>query len=257
MLESLYRLINSLLEPYTFCYVVLLVGVVNLWRRRVESSRRLWLVTAPFLLLTILRIPVVSYLAQGALEWQNPPRAQLPENTQAIVVLSGGMRRPDTVWPKAHLASDSMLRCLFAAELHQQQPDCPIFLTGDRVWSDEPGPSLAQLMSEFLIRLGVPQEVLRLEEQSRSTYQNARFTAEMLKTAGIDEVVLITDALHLPRARLCFKKQGIKTIPAGSYYRATEFDWSLTSFLPTSGGGVHKVMHEWLGMLYYWMLDRI
>ncbi|PWG74936.1 hypothetical protein DF186_15320, partial [Enterococcus hirae] len=74
-------------------------------------------------------------------------------------------------------------------------------------------PSEAMLGAEVLQRdFGVATRWL--EERSRTTWENALFSAEMLRAAGVERVVLVTSAAHMPRSRWCFEQNGIEVIAA-------------------------------------------
>ena len=77
-------------------------------------------------------------------------------------------------------------------------------------------PSEAQVMRALAVRLGVPSEACMLEEQSHSTEQNTRFSAELLRSLGARRVVVVSDPYHLLRARQYFRLQGfeVATSPA-------------------------------------------
>lgn len=77
-------------------------------------------------------------------------------------------------------------------------------------------PSEAQVMRELAVRLGVPSQACVLEEQSHSTEQNARFSAQLLRALGAHHVVVVSDPYHLLRARQYFRLQGfeVATSPA-------------------------------------------
>lgn len=77
-------------------------------------------------------------------------------------------------------------------------------------------PSEAQVMRALAVQLGVPHEACLLEEQSHSTEQNARFSAELLRAQGIQRLVVVSDPYHLLRARQYFRLQGfeVATSPA-------------------------------------------
>ncbi len=66
-------------------------------------------------------------------------------------------------------------------------------------------PSEARIMAQSLLDdYGVP---VRWEEgRSRTTWENARFSAEMLREAGIRRVILVTSAIHMPRSIWSFEK---------------------------------------------------
>ncbi|SEU24881.1 YdcF family protein [Stigmatella erecta] len=93
-------------------------------------------------------------------------------------------------------------------------------------------PSEAQVMRALAVRLGVPAEACLLEEQSHSTEQNARFSAEVLRRLGAQRVVVISDAYHLLRARQYFRLQGLEVAtspaPSGERLEAVEhFYWTV------------------------------
>jgi uncharacterized SAM-binding protein YcdF (DUF218 family) len=77
-------------------------------------------------------------------------------------------------------------------------------------------PSEARVMKELAVRLGVPEEACLLEEQSHSTEQNARFSADLLRSLGARSVVVVSDPYHLLRARQYFRLHGfeVATSPA-------------------------------------------
>lgn len=77
-------------------------------------------------------------------------------------------------------------------------------------------PSEAQVMRALAVQLGVPAEACILEEQSHSTEQNARYSAELLRSMGARRVLVVSDPYHLLRARQYFRLQGfeVATSPA-------------------------------------------
>jgi uncharacterized SAM-binding protein YcdF (DUF218 family) len=77
-------------------------------------------------------------------------------------------------------------------------------------------PAEARVMRELAVRRGVPAEACLLEEQSRSTEQNARYCARLLREVGARRVVVVSDPFHLLRARQHFRLNGfeVATSPA-------------------------------------------
>jgi len=254
----MYRFFVDLLQPFPILYLAALAALVNLWRRRVESKRRLWLLTAPMILLAILCTPAVAHLSMALLEWQYPPHNERPAEVQAIVVLSGFAFRPNEEREYSLLALDSQFRCQHAAMLYHQGPPCPVILSGGKVEEEDEGDTLAALMRDYLVKLGVPAEDIVLEERSRNTYENAVYTAEILAQREIDNIALVTSASHLMRAVLCFEAQDLAVTASGCEYTTIRFNWSLLTFLPNAdaAGANHRAFHEWAGMLVYWLRGR-
>ena len=52
------------------------------------------------------------------------------------------------------------------------------------------------------------------EGRSRTTWENAQFSAQVLLPQGIKRVVLVTHAGHMPRAVWSFRKAGFEVVPA-------------------------------------------
>jgi uncharacterized SAM-binding protein YcdF (DUF218 family) len=255
----MYYLATELLQPFVLLYLLMVLLLLGLWRKWREHRRLLLGLTLAFLLLTLCSLPAVNYLALGSLEWSYPPLQQAPEDAQAIVVLAGYIRPADDVRSEPELGEDTLYRCLRAAELYRQGKRRPVVVSGgavDAAWS---GPLIAPHMRDFLVQLGVSSGDVIVEDQSRTTWENAVQTQKLLQPLGIAKVVLVTDAAHLPRAVRCFRKQGLDVTPCGCRYRATSFRASLPAFLPdpAAAGGLLEAWHEWLGLAWYWLHGRI
>jgi uncharacterized SAM-binding protein YcdF (DUF218 family) len=255
----MYKLISYLLQPYSLLLLLLGLAIAYLWRTRSEKRRGLLGLAASFLILVVLSTPAVRYLALGSLEWQYPPQEERPEDAEAIVVLGGGTLAPDRGRERAELDATSLYRALHAARLYHQANPCLLLVTGGKPDPDVPGPAAADLMAELLRRDGVRSSDLLVEGNSRTTYENATESRKLLEPRGVNRIVLVTEAIHLPRAVLCFRKQGFEVFPSGCHYRATEFKTSLYQFLPAVEGisGCEAAGHEGVGLAWYWFAKRI
>ncbi|MBB5322530.1 YdcF family protein [Marinobacter oulmenensis] len=166
-------------------------------------------------------LPVTSYAIRGYLENLNPPvNVSAMPQAEAIVVLGGGTRplgfyRP---YPNLGAASD---REWHGARLYHASKAPIVVLTGghDARFSTT---SSAEAMRRFMKALGVPDNAMVLEEKSRNTTQNADFTADILEERGINRILLVTSALHMPRAQGLFERQGLEVIPAATDHEVRE-----------------------------------
>jgi uncharacterized SAM-binding protein YcdF (DUF218 family) len=255
---AMYEFLEHLTRPFLLLSILTIVGLVNLWRGRREFRARLLLLTIPLVALFIISLPGVAHLALGSLEWQYPPRDGRPAEAQVIVVLSAGMRY-DATSGLAELDEDGMLRCLHAAALYRQGPACPILVSGGKVDRESPGPASAEVMAQFLGQLGVASTDLIIEAQSRTTYENAVESAQLLDKHRLRKGLLVVDAVDMHRALSCFRKQGVEMIPAACHYRANPFAPSFFTFVPSPGAASNcqRVWHEWLGVVWYRLWGRI
>src|SRR5262249_4883172 len=152
--------------------------------------------------------------ALGSLEWPYPPSSEIPDEAEAIVVLSGYVRPPDATRTRAELGADTLYRCLHAVTLHHKRRDCPIVVCGGNPDGTSPGPPYAHAMRDFLRDQGVAELQILVEDHSRTTYENAVKAAELLRERGLRHIVLVTDAEHMFRSAGCFRKQGLEVTPA-------------------------------------------
>ena len=96
-----------------------------------------------------------------------------------------------------------------------KQHSLPVLISGGQVFSD--GASEALVAKRILLQLGLPQEQIIVETQSRTTKENAAYTAALCCERGYNNVLLLTSALHMPRSMQFFDEylgeQGVKVAP--------------------------------------------
>lgn len=247
------------LQPLPLLLLLIGAALVHLWRRRLEHRRRLLLVIVPFAVLVLSTLPVVTYPLLGSLEWGFAPLARRPLDSQALVVLSGGIREPDGVRLRPELATDTLYRCLEAANLYHQGTPCPVIVTGGALLPNSGIPPVAPTMRDLLVRLGVDPGDVIVEPAARTTFENAVKTRKILEGRGIHKIVLVTEAYHMLRSLRCFRKQGFEAVPAPCHHLATRLKIEPQTFIPSPASveNLMVVLHEWLGLAWYAMTGKI
>jgi uncharacterized SAM-binding protein YcdF (DUF218 family) len=96
----------------------------------------------------------------------------------------------------------------------------------------QPHVSLKFFIKPTLVSLGVPPDAVQVEDHSRSTYENARQTAQLLEQQKLQQVLLVTSALHLPRALATFRAAGIDALPAPTDFEVMPQPPHLLRWLP-------------------------
>lgn len=128
------------------------------------------------------------------------------QEADAIVVLGAGLSR--TGRPGFALTRRSLL----AAELYQQGYAPNIICTGGQ--ADNQVRSEAEACAEVLSQWrDVPRSAILLEDESRSTEENALFSRDIIEAQGFEDVLLITDSFHMLRAQFIFNTRGINVYP--------------------------------------------
>jgi len=110
----------------------------------------------------------------------------------------------------------------------------------------------------FLI-CGIKQADLLLEDSSRNTYENALYSAKIIKRDFKGKVLLVTSAFHMKRAARCFKKQGVNFTAFPVDYYSDEHSLTFEHFIPTENAMAHwrVLIKEYLGYLSYSMIGYI
>lgn len=173
----------------------------------------------------------------------------LNQHAQAIVVLGGGREMADQAWEEDQPSLLSQQRLRYASRIAKVS-GLPVLVSGG-LHHGQP-PSEAQIAAQTLSTdFGV--NAKWREDFSRTTWENARFSADILQAEDITHIVLVTDAWHMPRARWSFEQYGFTVISAPQGFWQTRPSNLAASLLPDSRAFWHNslLLHEWLGMRWY------
>lgn len=243
-------LLKTLLLPPGILFVLLAAG----WWLRKSRPR---IAAACFILgfagLWLMSLPVVVEHGARLLEQDRPlPRAQWPvlaQQADVIVVLGSGRERHDPVWGEDVSTGIGLERLRLAARLSRES-GLPVLTTGGLHYGEPP--SEAEIMARSLQDdFAVP--VRWQEGRSRTTWENAVLTAEMLKPLGIKRVALVTQAWHMPRARWCFEQAGFTVTAAPVGFLGVDNARPFGGWLPESRAIVQSgaLLNEAAGLLVY------
>ena len=190
-------------------FILCMAGLaVYLWKKRRER-RAAGVLMLLSCVLYLLSTGAVADRLMGDLEgvYEVP---EAPEG-DVIIMLGGGaiagVRDVDGVGMLAQSPSARLLTVVRLYRIHH----LPILLSGGQVFSDTG--SEAEIARRVLRSLGVPDEMIYTETQSRTTGQNAQYTTQILRREGFVHPILVTSAFHLPRAVLNFEKEGVSVTP--------------------------------------------
>lgn len=204
-------------------------------------------------LLWLLSLPVV--VNQLARFWERVPplnAAVLDQfQAQALVVIGGGLDYGAPEYPGGiTLHPRTLIRIRYAAKV-AGQTGLPILVSGGGI-DDTEEVTEADLMAAALDgEFKTP--VAWREPNSSNTAENARFSRELLHRHGIDKIVLVTQAYHMPRAALAFRKAGFRVLPAPTAFIGSDGDTRLPDWLPSPAAWANSFLlaHEMIGMVWY------
>jgi uncharacterized SAM-binding protein YcdF (DUF218 family) len=250
------KLLGFFLVPSNILVGLGLFGAILLPTRFARAGRRL-------LVASVLLIAVVGVLPVGValtLPLENRfPRWDPANGAPDVIVVLGGVINPDISIARSQVAlTEAAERMTTAVKLARRYPAARIVFTGGNADVFVPGPSEANFATRFWEDLGVSPDRIFLEKRSRNTAENAAFTKRLIAPKQGERWLLITSAMHMPRAMGVFRKAGL---PVDAYpvdYQTTG-PGELFSISSSLMGGIpmtDDAAHEWLGLLAYWMAGR-
>lgn len=205
-----------------FFYPLGLVSLLLILIIFISWKQRSWIQLPAALALIIILVSGNIWVSQAlmrSLEWQNLPPTEMPK-AEAIVILGGGIYAKTYPRPMPEVA-EAGDRVLYGAKLYQDGKAPLVIASGGRIEWLSGGSPEAQDMATLLEMMSVPRSAIIEEPDSLNTYENGVNVQKILKQRGINEVLLVTSAFHMPRSRRIFEKLGIKVIPAPTDFYVT------------------------------------
>ena len=261
------KLLITLFKTLMLPPAIQLLMIVFAWVcwHRFRSVARLSLSVA-VISLWLLSLPIVS---QSLFIWLEAPfvkQSSLAQQArgEAVVVLGGGrLRSAPEFSGKDQLSQQALWRARYGAYLARKLVDAdgyqlPIIVSGGTVMPYDTD-SEAALAAELLEKEFFIEHVIQ-EPDSKDTWHNAIYTAELLKQQNIAKVLLVTHAYHMRRAHYSFKKAGVDVIPmatgfVGGRLKSINDSWYgwWDAWLPSAASlyQSHVALHEYLGLLFY------
>ncbi|WP_333654286.1 YdcF family protein [Dissulfurispira sp.] len=176
---------------------------------------------------------------------------RIPENPHGdvIILLGGGVydNAPDLSGIGAPL--EDMLGRIITAVRLQKRLNVPVIVSGGAVFKGRKAE--APIVRRFLIDLGVPDKKVIIEDKSRDTIENAKYTAAICRKLGYNKPILVTSASHMRRSVMSFEKVGMKIMPFPANFKTwknKKYGWE--DCLPGSGK-TRGAMKEYIGLLFY------
>ena len=234
--ETLKGWLKRIFLPPMFLLWVLLMGLIF----------KPWLAWLALIVLYLLSTTPVSSLLMRQLE--HHPALELPlpaEDEGVIVVLGGGLPGYSPEMPGYRPSTSTLERLRYGGWL-QKQTGWPLLVSGGGFRPE------AVTMAESL-KTDFDAKVQWLEDQSRTTWENALFTRELLPD-DYQTVILVTHAWHMPRSILSFETVGFRVIPAPTVFHSDRIYWKrLRHWFPSTRNlqVSERAIREYIGYLWY------
>ena len=172
------------------------------------------------------------------------------DEADAIVVLSGMVTTIKTGDTFKYEFNGEVDRILSGMDLFKSNKAPLLILTrGKLPW--QLGISEGEHLKKFSIKFGIPEENILLTDNVQNTDEEAKSVKKLLNNNDI-EIILVTSAFHMPRAKKVFEAANIKVIPFAVDFKSSK-KITLMDFIPSANGlsVTSNFVKEVIGRLYY------
>jgi uncharacterized SAM-binding protein YcdF (DUF218 family) len=239
------KIVDPIFSPLFLCIIISLIGVFLLWFTKRQKTGKL-LVSTSIAILLIFSYSTVSNKMISFLEYQYTPLYNAPSSVKWIVVLGGGHISDPKMPISSQISRESLVRLTEAIRLHREIPQSKLVLCGGKVFDKTPE---AQLMYNTAIIMNVSPYNMIMESKSRDTEEQAKLIGTIVKK---NRFILVTSALHMPRAIKLFRIAGLTPIPAPTDYITKKKCLSPRDFYPAPGNldKAERAFHEYIGIIW-------
>jgi len=253
------KLLWIVVAPGNLLLLMLVIGVVV----AASSGRRRGfglIVVATTGFLSIAALPIGSWLA-APLEDRFPAIA-VPARVDGIVVLGGSVDAGLTQSRGQVALVAAAGRITETVVLARRFPEARVVISGGDGSLFPAARSEAAATRDLLIDLGVAAERIVLEGSSRNTYENAVMSYAAAQPKVGETWLLVTSALHMPRAVGCFRRAGWTIIPYPVDYHTAPKSRTISGIRPglllaDNLALLTLAVKEWVGLAAYYALGRI
>ncbi len=237
---------NSLLPPGGPILLALATLLLVIIFRRMMA---LTFLTIAILLIYFAAIPVTTNWLDSLIAVPKPFDIE-NQKADVIVVLGASRYRNAPEYGGDTVFGFGLERIRYAAWL-QKKTGLPLLTSGGTPTGETI--SEAELMKEVLEKeFSVP--VKWVETKSKTTWENALYSSNLLKQNNIKTVALVTHAWHIPRAKKAFEKNGVVVLPAATrFYSKNPLSKGILGWIPNASAQYQNwyLFHEIVGGWWY------
>lgn len=247
MFFAVSKLFWLLAAPSHWLRLLFLATILCLFLNRLRTARILAAAALVVLLLADI-LPLGAYLTR-ALEDQYP-RTAWPAHVDGILILGGGYDTSVLRTRGAPAANNTAWRLTEGYAAARHYPNARVVFSGGSGILGGVDWSEAETARHVLLGMGLEPSRLILEPRSRNTDENIRFSKDLVKPKPGEVWLLVTSAVHMPRAMAIAGKQDWPMLAWPSDY-ITRPDFRFMDHIGGNLGLTDFATHEVVGLLAY------
>ena len=247
------KILQTLFLPPGLSFAMVLAGLFLI--RYFYATGKVLLILG-FSSMIVLSLPITAQGLNLTLEREDvlTIKQLKKSNAGAIVVLGAGRYKNSIEYPDKEdsISKNALERLRYAVFLHKKS-GIPLLISG--------GSTNGEIISEASISQTTLKELFHLnakwlESKSINTWNNAKNSYEILNKQGIKNIILVSHADHILRARMSFEHFGFKVTAAPLGFKARnrkDIPYTIRDFLPSAHAMslCSSAMHEYVGYLWY------
>ena len=251
------KIVLFLLNPGVWLALLLIGGSALLWTRWRRAGR--WILTAASLFIAVVSVLPVGLAMTGVLEDRFPVVHGLKGPVDGIVVLGGAVQQRVTRYRGQPTLTDAAERMTEFVVLARRFPKARLVFSGGSGLLFHQNEKEIDTARLFFTQMGIDLARILFEGKSRNTYENAVYSFRLVKPRPGERWVLVTSAMHMPRAVGVFRKAGwtdlvpypvdFHTFGPAQYTLGLNMVDGLSTF--------SIALREWSALFAYRMLGRI
>ena len=241
------KIITVLIMPLNIVIILLLIALFFHAKKPKSSLKAL---SAAIAILFLSAFAPFSDTVMTAIENDYPPYVKSNVSIDFIVVLGCGHNTNAELPVTSQLANCSLQRMVEAIRIYQLHPEARIITSG---YGGHNPVSNAETVKQSLIILGIPAQKIMTENFPKDTQEEAQLIAPRVQGT---QVILITNADHMPRSINYFQAEGIYPIaaPTGYWVKNPDSNKSWAHYMPSSNKLQQSTIawYESLGLIVQW-----
>ena len=242
MFFILSKILSFLIKPVIWIFILL----VFILKEKAKKSI--------YILLFVFYFFSNSYIVDNiSKQWEIKPKniSDLSSNYKYGIVLGGfSSYNKDVKHIDFNEFSD---RLITAIELYNLQKIDTILISGGNGLLINDGMKESEWTYNFLLNFGVDSNRIIIENRSRNTMENASYTADIIND-NKETSLLITSAVHMRRAKMCFSKNNITVDVFTTDNTSSDILLTFDYLLIPNSVALKKwefLIHEWIGFMIY------
>jgi len=242
------KILLFLLDPINWIFILLLWTTLS--KNTIHKKRILWITVLVFYFFSN---PFITDEFVRAYEERNQTYSELTENYDVVIVL-GGFSSYDQAQEQVQFNSATD-RLMAGIKLYKTGRAKKLMIVSGSGQIMNPDEKEAIFIRDYLLSIGIPAKDLIIESESKNTRENAVFASKILTEKFINgKYILVTSALHMPRAKRCLQKTKLTVTTLSVDHQAGPRKYIFDHlFIPhvDSLSRWKSLIKEWAGMAAY------